>query len=226
MQLAAGATSYTVPGTGTITSWTMHGVPPAGQQFTMKIYRKVAEPATYQVIGQAGPQTLTTTGITGNTFGANVRVKPGDALGFYSPTVSSRCGYPATGATTFYEAIGGELMPGDSAPFEDQPNFGINIQASFVPDNGFKRVGKVKRNKKKGTATATFKLPNAGVLSGGGSTKKVKAAGKAKLKIRALGSKKQTLNATGEVNLKVKVAYRPTGGELRTQKLKVKLLKG
>lgn len=235
MQLSVGATSYTVPGTGTITSWTMHGVPPAGQQFTMKVFRKIAEPATYQVVGHAGPQTLTTTGTTGNTFPANIRVQPGDALGFYSPTVSSRCLYPATGAQLFYYGSA-DLADGASAPFSIQPNFGLNLEASFVPDNGFARTGKIKRNKKKGTATATFELPNPGVLTGAGAGAKVSSAGavtaktvtapgQAKLKIRARGSKLSKLNDKGKVTLKVKVIYTPTGGDARIQQLKVKLRK-
>jgi hypothetical protein len=70
-----------------------------------------------------------------------------------------------------------------------------------VPSNAFS-LGKVKRNKRKGTATLTVGVPNAGKLAlsgngvraasaGGAATSKtVGAAGKVKLVIRAKGKKK------------------------------------
>src|SRR3954453_19573405 len=75
---------YVAPGVGTITSWSMRAAGPVGQQLTMKIFRKVREPSTYQVVGHAGPQTLTPGSL--NTFPANIRVQAGDALGFHNVT--------------------------------------------------------------------------------------------------------------------------------------------
>src|SRR5690349_8900883 len=90
-------TSYVAPGVGTITSWSMRAVPPAGQQLTMKMFRKVGDPSTYQVVGHAGPQTLTPGSL--NTFPANIRVQAGDVLGLHTVTAGSRCAFEAPGAT-------------------------------------------------------------------------------------------------------------------------------
>ena len=225
-------TSFTAPGAGTITSWSTQSAGPVGQQLTMKMYRKVGEPMVYQAVGHAGPQTLTPGGI--NTFPASIPVKAGDQLGLHTVTPNTRCAViPSPGALLF--VYSGDLADGTSAAFffvaEDAA---LNIQATFVPDNSFK-AGKVKRNTDKGTATVTFNLPNAGTLTGSGSGAKVSSAsaseskavqaGTAKLKVKAKGSKLRTLDQTGKVTLKLKIKYRPTGGDPKTRKLKVKLLK-
>jgi hypothetical protein len=223
--------SFVVPGTGTITSWTMVGSGPAGQQLTMKMYRKIGEPTTYQVIGHAGPQTLTPGGTAGNTFPASIPVMPGDVLGFHTVTNNSRCSEGTLGARLLTSMT--DLADGASTAFDESTNTVISIQASFVPDNTFTR-GNVKRNKNKGTATVTLNLPNPGKLTGSGggakvaagaATSKTVAAGRAKLVIRAKGKRKATLNETGKVKVKPTITYTPTGGEPGTQKLKLKLLK-
>jgi hypothetical protein len=209
----------------------MVGSGPAGQQLKMKIYRKVAEPTTYQVVGHAGPQTLTPGGTAGNTFPASIPVKPGDVLGFHTVTNNSRCAESIVGATVLTSMT--DLADGASTAFDNSPNTVISIQASFVPDNTFTR-GKVKRNKKKGTATVTLNLPNPGELTGSGGGAKVASvaaaskavpAGLAKVVIRAKGKKRAKLNETGKVKVKPTITYTPTGGDPGRQKLKLKLLK-
>ena len=66
--------SYVVPSTGgvvswTVKSWTTYGGA-AGGSMTMKIWRKVADPATYRAVGHAGPESVTPGGTAGNTFPA------------------------------------------------------------------------------------------------------------------------------------------------------------
>jgi hypothetical protein len=222
---------YVAPGVGTITSWAMSAVGPAGQQLTMKMYRKVADPLTYQAVGHAGPETLIPGSL--NTFPASVRVKPGDVLGFHTVTDNSKCAFPATGATLL--AASQDVADGGSAAFNTvSEDFSLNIQATFVPDNVFTGAPKVKRNRKKGTATITVNLPNPGELTGSGggakvataiTSKSVPAAGPAKLKVKAKGSKLRALSQSGKVVLKLKLTYVPTGGDPHTEKLKVKLLK-
>ena len=218
---------YVAPGVGTITSWSMRAVAPAGQQLTMKMFRQVGAPGNYQAVGHAGPQTLTPGSL--NTFPANIRVQPGDALGLHTITADSRCAIQAPGAILFI-ASPSDLADGASGPFEaDEENAGLNIQATFEPDNTFKLL-KTKRNRNKGNAVLTFGLPNAGTLSGSGGGAKVAkaktvAAGKAKLKVKARGLKSRTLNSNGKLKLKIQVIYTPTGGDAKAKKLKVKLLK-
>lgn len=218
---------YVAPGVGTITSWSMRAVGPVGQQLTMKMFRKVGEPANYQVVGHAGPQTLTPGSL--NTFPANIPVQPGDALGFHTITANSKCAFQAPGAILFI-ANPSDLADGAVGAFEaDQEDAALSIQATFVPDNTFK-LAKTKRNRHKGNAVLTFQLPNPGTLSASGGGAKVAkaktvAAGKAKLKVKARGLKSRTLSSDGKVKLKLQVIYTPTGGDPKAKKLKVKLLK-
>jgi hypothetical protein len=227
---------YTVPGTGTITSWTMFGAGPAGQQFTFKVFRKVAEPSRYQVVGHAGPQILTLGGTANNTFPASIAVKPGDTIGFHAFTPHNACGLPGIAGTFGQEPV--DLSDGQSFDFpEVMAANPLNLEATFLPDNKFK-LASINRNKKKGTAILGFDLPNPGTLRAKGSGAKVSFASTGPiggvvspdstpslLRVRATGSKRRQLNETGAVKLKLKVTYTPTGGDPKTRKQKVKLRK-
>jgi hypothetical protein len=226
--------SYVVPATGTITSWTTDESA-AGQQLTMKMYRKVGDPATYKVAGHAGPQTLTPDGIAGNTFPANIPVKPGDVLGFHTVTSMGACAFPAAGEQFLISS--GDLGDGASGPFNTNSSLHVrlDIQATFVLDNSFS-LGATIRNKKKGTATLNLTLPNPGDLTASGNgvnaassgravISKSVDAGAAQLLIKAKGKKRKKLNATGKVKLTVSITYSPTGGDPSTQSVKVKLKK-
>src|SRR5262245_39339051 len=63
---AAAGPNYVTP-SGTLTSWSTNATLGAGQQFTMKVFRKVADPATYTVVAIDGPRNITAG--TLNTFG-------------------------------------------------------------------------------------------------------------------------------------------------------------
>ena len=99
-----------------------------------------------------------------------------------------------------------------------------------TPTSDFTQSG-LQRNKKKGTATLTFNVPNPGELTASGKGVKAAgavaskgvAAGQAQLMIKAKGKKKRKLNETGKVKLAVAVTYAPTGGDPRIQSLTVKL---
>jgi hypothetical protein len=97
-------------------------------------------------------------------------------------------------------------------------------------------VNAIKRNKQKGTATLTVTVPFAGELTGAGkgikvtnaavSSMTVSAPGSVRLLIKARGrKKKKKLNSTGEVKVKPKITYTPTGGEPATKSVKLKLKK-
>ncbi len=228
----ASGTSYVVPLPGTITSWTMQPSAAPGQQFTMKIYRKIAEPETYQVVGHAGPQTLTPSGV-GYTFPANIPVKPGDLLGFHNFTPDSDCAFsPSPDDRILLSAT--DLADGASGPFGADSGYRLNIQATLAPDNVFS-LGGIQRNKKKGTATLTVNnLPNPGELTASGKgvnaagaavVSKAVTPGTASLLIKAKGKKKRKLNDTGKAKLNAAITFTPTGGDPRTQSLKVKLKK-
>ena len=110
----------------------------------------------------------------------------------------------------------------------------MNISAVINPTNSL-TPGAVTRNKKKGTATLAFNLPNPGGLAGSGQgaqvastgavTSKVVPAGTATLVVKAKGKKKRKLNEKGKVKLNLAVTYTPTGGDPSTESMKVKLKK-
>jgi hypothetical protein len=184
---ASSGNPYVVPGAGTITSWT---VAAAGDRGTLsiKIFRKLADPARFEVVGHAGPQTRTLGGTAENTFPANIRVRPGDLLGLHTVTATP-CAFKDPGAA---RSPPGDLADGEAAAFSPEAEFDLDVQAVFVPDNAFS-LGKVRRNKRKGTATLAVNVPNSGefALSGKGvrtgAAKSIPAAGNADLLIKAKG---------------------------------------
>lgn len=223
--------AYVVPGAGTITSWSHNARAGEGQTFTMKVFRKIAEPGTYEVVGHDGPRPLAASAL--NTFQASIPVKPGDVLGFNNGSpVATSCGFPVMGESYLFR--NGNLADGESGDFTSFAGFRLNISAEFEYSNAF-TLGATTRNKKKGTATLNLTLPNPGELTASGNGVKASSAGAtisksvtegaAQLLIKATGKKKKKLNQNGKVKLNVAVTYTPTGGDPSTQSIKVKLKK-
>ncbi len=114
---------------------------------------------------------------------------------------------------------------------------GLAVDAG-VPSNEFS-LGKLKRNKRKGTAKLSVEVPGPGelALSGNGvepqrsakrrpaSTKPVSSAGTVTLKIKPEGKKKRKLNEKGKAKLKLTVIYTPTGGTANAEDKRIKLVK-
>jgi hypothetical protein len=89
-------------------------------------------------------------------------------------------------------------------------------------------LGKLKRNKRKGTAKLTVSVANPGELTmraKGTKTARrtVAAAGKLKLKVKPKGKAKRKLRRTGKVKVRLRVEHAPSGGEAATVARKVKL---
>jgi hypothetical protein len=209
---------YVVPGAGTITSWT---VAPAADRGTLsiKLFRKLADPARFQVVGHAGPQMRTPGGTAPNTFPANIQVRPGDLLGLHTVNATP-CAFKDPGGLP--AVLSGDLADGEAAAFTPQAEFDLDIQAVFVPDNEFS-FGAAARNKRKGTATLAVDVPNPGelALSGKGintlAAKRIPAAGKVELPIKAKGSATRKLRRTGKVSVTARITYIPTGGDPNTR---------
>ena len=219
----ASGTSYTVPGTGTITSWSHQAGGGSGQTMKMKIWRQVVG-LSYTQVGHDGPRTLTPSFL--NTFPTSIPVKPGDILGFHSGASVSAC---LSAITTGDSALGdfGDTVDGEQEDFPSTFLRHLNITAVFNPSNTF-TLGAVTRNKKKGTATMTVNVPNAGELTGSGKgatviSKTVSGAGDAQLVIKAKGKKKRKLIQTGSVKVTVNVTFTPASGDPSTQSRKLKL---
>jgi hypothetical protein len=209
--------SYAVPGKGTITSWTTQAGADRGA-LELKVFRKLADPVNFQVVGHAGPQTLTPGGTAGNTFPANVRVRQGDLLGLHTPTASP-CGFKDPGG--LHAVFSGDLADGEATAFEPRAEFDLDIQAVFVPDNTVS-LGSTRRNTRKGTATLTVSVPNPGelVLSGKGvraAAKSIPAAGQVELVIKARGKAMRKLRESGKAKVTPRITYTPTGGDPSAQ---------
>lgn len=94
--------------------------------------------------------------------------------------------------------------------------------------NNFK-FGKLKRNTKKGTAKLTINVPAAGKITVSGKKVKraqrsAKKAGKVTLNIRPKPKTKKQLAQKGSAKVRVKVTFRPTGGDKLTKSKALKLI--
>jgi glucose/arabinose dehydrogenase len=98
------------------------------------------------------------------------------------------------------------------------------------PSNDFS-FGKVKKNKKKGTAKLTVRVPGPGEVELA-KTNKVRGdddsadeAGKEKLSIKPKGKAKKRLNHSGKTKVKAEVTFAPDGSEPNLKRKRIKLLK-
>jgi hypothetical protein len=105
---------------------------------------------------------------------------------------------------------------------------GLAVDSLSVPANTFK-LGKVKLNKKKGTALLTVPTvwPGRVIAAGKGVKRASRRAGvgKVKLLIRAKRKKLRRLNRTGRVRLRVRVTHRPAGGTATSKRKRIRLVK-
>jgi hypothetical protein len=240
VQTATAGNQYVVP-TGisqpTITSWSHNAAPGAGQTLSFKVFRKIAEPATYLQVAHDGPRPLVAAAL--NTFPVNLPVQPGDVIGVNDEnaiTNPNGCLF-LTSAADVHAERAGTLADGAAGPFLGG-NTGerVNVTAVVNPSNSF-TLGSATRNKNKGNASLAVTVPGPGTLALSGEGIKaqkaggpvavhsVNAAGTVKLAVKAKGKKRKKLNSTGKVKVTAKITYTPTGGEAATRSTKVKLLK-
>jgi hypothetical protein len=119
-------------------------------------------------------------------------------------------------------------IPNSAAAGGDGSDIGA---VEFQPSNAF-TLGKLKRNKKKGTATLTvfLPLPSAGTLSLYGKGLKTQTAtitGQGEVKLKVIGTRKikKALRKRGRRKVGINVTYAPTGNSAATQSRKAKLVK-
>jgi hypothetical protein len=102
------------------------------------------------------------------------------------------------------------------------------------PSNEFS-LGKVKKNKRRGTASLTVVVPGPGqlALTGKGlkgsqavaSRERASAAGPVELLVKAKGKKGRKLGRTGRVKIQPTVTYTPANGDPNTKSTRIKLIK-
>ena len=100
----------------------------------------------------------------------------------------------------------------------------------LVKARNFFKIGKLKRNPKKGTGTLTITFPEPGAfaVSGKGIKKvSVRAAkgGSVQVPIKAAGKGRKRLGKRGRLKALLKVEYSPLGGDVNTQRQSVTLRK-
>ena len=126
------------------------------------------------------------------------------------------------------DAIGRANLDGsgvDQSFIADVGGYGGDLAVNFS-------LGKLKKDKKMGTATLTVEVPAPGGVALA-QTKKLKgaevraeAAGEVQLTIKPQGSAKETLAEKGKAKVKVEVTYTPDGGQPSTQSTALKLKRG
>jgi hypothetical protein len=223
---------YFVREAGTLVSWSTNAAVGLNQSYVMKAYRKVADPATYRVVGHDGPRRLS--GGEVNTFAASIAVQPGDVIGFNESGANNACTFAATGDSVLRKA--GKLGDGEQDAFMSVPDLRLNITAQLVPTSAF-TISRVTKFKSSGTAAITVNLPNPGqiVVSGkgvsaskagrAGAAKVVTVAGEADVKIKATGKRRATLGRKGRVTVKPRLTFTPNSGDPFTLPTKVRLRK-
>jgi hypothetical protein len=130
-------------------------------------------------------------------------------IGAYEFVPTAPCGSPTTTPTS---------SPSTSSPPPSPPAISNLI-----------KVGKLKLNKKAGTATLTVKTPDAGTLTlAGKGLKKVvrssKGAATLHLPIKPVGKTKKGLAKTGKAKLALTLTFAPTGGTAKRTPKTVHLL--
>jgi hypothetical protein len=98
----------------------------------------------------------------------------------------------------------------------------------LVKARNFFTIGKLKKNRKRGTATLSVSIPEPGTLVASAKGVKkatVKAArgGTVKLPLKAAGKGLKRLNGKGRLKFRLKVAYSPVGGDTNTQQRRLRL---
>ena len=111
-----------------------------------------------------------------------------------------------------------ETPPTETPPTETPPS---------KPSNAF-TIGKAELNTKKGTAKLPVNVPGAGSVSLQGkdvkpASKSATGASEVKLKVKAKGGLRDTLQDKGKAKASVDVTFTPTGGDANTQSKHVKL---
>jgi hypothetical protein len=119
-------------------------------------------------------------------------------------------------------------IPNSAAAGGDGSDIGA---VEFQPSNAL-TLGKLKKNKKKGTAKLTVNLPQPSVgtltLEGKGLKKQAKqiaGEGQVKLKVLPKGRVKKALRRKGKRKVQIKVTYAPTGNSPGTATRKAKLVR-
>jgi hypothetical protein len=161
-----------------------------------------------------------------------------ETVSFFTEEELSPCGVAVTDTHLYWKtggSIGRANLDGSRPRHELITGAGVGcglaVDALGPPPSNDFSFGKVKENKRKGTAKLTVTVPGPGELDLA-KTKRVRpddepaeVKGKEKLSIKPKGKARRKLNENGKATVKAKVTYTPDGGEPNTESKKIKLVK-
>jgi hypothetical protein len=173
--------------------------------------------------------------------------KPGSALscvqGTWAPDLLQSYLFQAPQTTSFQWLLNGQPIGGATvSPFtasavglyscqSTATNHAGSATQTSTPIPIFK-LGKVKLNKKKGTATLSVQVPGAGKLTLSGKqvvkqtrTRSAATTGTVKLTVKAKGKAKKKLGKKSKAKVKAKIAFAPLGGIAGSQTKSITLKK-
>jgi hypothetical protein len=223
-ELPAGA-NLNSPVTGTIVSWSV--IDASGGPFKLRVLYN-SGPGTFAALRSSEGQTPTSMGI--QSFPANLPIRAGDFVGLDTAKSGDTIGR-ADETSSSYMAWVPALADGTSRPpsvIGSDRQFGFNAEVRPVSNDI--AFGKVKKNKRTGTAKLTVTVPDPGLLTlFGKGLKKVTATATAPgsliLNVKPKGHTKQELSEDGREKVTVKVQFAPTGIAPATELKKLTLRK-
>ena len=193
-------------------------------------------------VADAGADQTVASEQAGVTLDGSGSSDPDGAPITYSWTQTSGPGVTLSGASTASPSFDAPVGPAtlefeltvDDGEASDTDTVVVNVSEPVAPvapvSNKFS-FGKVKLNKKKGTAKLPVKVPGPGKVvlvktsKVKNDQKTAKKAGTVKLKVRAANKAKLKLKLRGKAKVKAKVKYTPDGGKSATKKKKLTLKK-
>jgi hypothetical protein len=217
------------PVNGTVVSWNLRGSVGVGgpHVFTLRVLRPGG--SDFIGAGSSTPQTIPTVmGDVVRSFGTSIPIRIGDQIGIgAAPSSVVPCGGPGTPTFRTYNTFA------DGSPSGSSIGGGGGLIPQFnavVAPTNTVALSAVTRHKKKGTASLTVTLPNAGTLGVQGKSVKsqaldASAAGDVALTLRPSRKAKKKLKRRGKASGKVAFTFTPSFGDPATQKAPVKLLK-
>jgi hypothetical protein len=206
----------TSPVNGTVTSWTIRSGS-AGNALRLR----VLTPGSGLTYTGAGTSEIGITGggPTSGPFATSLPIKIGHAIGIDNPNSALIFATNAGGTELFWNMP--QLADGSARPGLTQNATEVLVQATVQPTNTV-TVGALTRNKKKGTATRTITVPNAGQLVYAGTgvsvtgPASVAAPGDVQVTLRATGKKRKKLNKKGKVSVSFGTTFTPNFGAAGT----------
>jgi hypothetical protein len=214
----------TSPTSGTVTAFRIKAGGPDTVTFRLgTVERTVEAKATTSATGS----TVTLPGAGVYAYPAELPIAVGESPGI---DASSYTAFGACFQGGYYYSYNPPLALG-APPLAAGANSTceLMVNVTIEPSNSFS-LGKIQRNKLKGTAKLEVSLPGPGKVTVGGKT--VKSASKSALEFGPLmvpvtpkGEAKKKLDGGGTAKVGVKVEFAPSGGAPSTRSKKIKLVR-